>query len=117
MSTGRRTSIERAVLGDGLTIAAAVKKGAVDQIGRLVDALDAEVTRIAESDGPLDVAAAHRVARTWRQLVPIMEMQERAAPGPTTTPPPAPLTLTQRIAAETSSTPEAISNGHAVPTA
>ena len=105
----RRTPIERAVLDQGISVAAAVRSAAVDQVGRLVAALDAEVARIEKTE-PLDIVAATRVARTWRQLAPLMELREQA-PLPAAAPAPEPPSFAARIAAQHDTAPTPVLNG------
>lgn len=98
MPEARQTALERAV-ENGKSLPDALRDASVRQLGQLVEALDAEVERLKQSD-PLDTAAALRIAKTWRQLLPIMQMHERTAPPAPEQPARAPLSLAQRIAAE-----------------
>lgn len=96
MVQARRTALERAV-ANGKSLPDALRDASVQQLGRLVESLDAEVDRLERSE-PLDTAAALRVAKTWRQLLPLMQMHERTAPPEPAQPAPKPLSLAQRIA-------------------
>jgi hypothetical protein len=99
------TALELAVFKRGLSLDAALRKAAVTQIGRVVEALEAETTRLLEQTadlGPLDTAAALRVGRTWRQILPLA-LRLHAQEAPTEQPPPEPATpsLAAQIAART----------------
>ena len=58
----------------------AVRRTALEQVQRLMSALDRELARVEQSQ-PFDTTAALRLAKTLRQLVPALgelEAQERA---------------------------------------
>ncbi|HUR86956.1 MAG TPA: hypothetical protein VMY78_16605 [Solirubrobacteraceae bacterium] len=63
------------MLDEGLSLPAALRSATLEQLGLLMVALGAEVDRIAKTE-PLDTVAALRVARAYRQLVPVMEMSD-----------------------------------------
>ena len=97
------TALERAVFKQGLTLDAALREAAVTQIGRVVEALEAETTRLLGQTadlGPLDTAAALRVGRTWRQILPLaLRLQAEESPTEPPAPEPAPPSLAAQIAA------------------
>lgn len=106
----QRTAVERAVLEGGLSISAAVRNAALAHTGRLMAALETEVARLEQTE-PFDGLAALRVAKTLRQLVPLMQLNERPAPPAPAQPTPAAPTFAQRIAAQDAAT-TARRNGH-----
>ncbi len=99
------SALERAVFDRGLPLDAALRDAALSQIGRVIEALEAETARLLDQTAalePLDTAAALRVGRTWRQILPTaLLLQAEAAPHPDAVPEPAtPPGLAARIAAE-----------------
>lgn len=79
------TALELAVLKQGLSLDTALRNTAVIQIGRVVEALEAETTRLLEQTAalePLDTAAALRIGKTWRQILPLALRLQAQDPSP-----------------------------------
>lgn len=97
-------ALERAMLAKALTPDAELRNTARAQIGRVIEALDAETARLLAQTAalePLDTAAALRVGRTWRQILPTALLLAEDLPRPSAEPEPAtPPGLAARIAAE-----------------
>lgn len=95
---------------------AAVRRTALEQVHRLLAALDGELARVERSQ-PFDTTAALRLAKTFRQLVPALgelEAQERASLGPRAAEPAKAQGLAARIAAQSvcKVVPDTAANGH-----
>ena len=99
----------------------AVRLTAVEQVQRLMAALDRELARV-ELSQPFDTTAALRMAKIYRQLVPALgelEAQERASLAPRAAEPPKAEGLAARIAAQSvrEVVSGAVANGQSTPTA
>jgi hypothetical protein len=103
-----RTPLERAVIEDGLSLPAALRSVTLDQVGRLLAALDREITRITQTD-PLDTVACLRIAKAYRQLLPLLEMRD-PPPEPAAEPAPPQTLAASILAANTEQAPAR--NGH-----